>query len=76
MRSVKIETERVPRPVRDDMARCLLEQVVEYFERPGVEEAFQVWLVGYQQRRAAKEKKGATYEPTEGKVPAPVSGPV
>lgn len=48
-----IETAAVPRAVRDDLARPLLQRAMAYFEQPGVEEAFQAWLVEYRKRKAA-----------------------
>lgn len=36
------------------MARPLLERAMAYFEQPGVEEAFQAWLVEYQKKKAAE----------------------
>ena len=44
----------VPREVRDDLARPLAIAVDAYFKQPGVEEAFQVWLVGYKKRKATQ----------------------
>ena len=51
-KSVSFDLESVPRHIRDDMARSLLEAVTTYFSQPGVEEAFQEWL----SNRAAKRK--------------------
>lgn len=53
MEKICIETAAVPRAVRDDLARPLLERVMAYFEQPGVEEAYQKWLVEYRKRTAA-----------------------
>ena len=47
-----IDVTKVPRAVRDDFARPLLQRVVAYFEQPGVEEEFQKWLVEYKKRNA------------------------
>lgn len=54
MEQITIETARVPRAVRDDLARCLLERVVAYFDQPGVEDAFQAWLKEYRKRKPAQ----------------------
>ena len=54
MEQITIETARVPRAVRDDLARYLLERVAAYFEQPGVEDAFQAWLKEYRQRKPAQ----------------------
>lgn len=53
MENICIETAAVPRAVRDDLARPLLQRAMAYFEQPGVEEAFQAWLVGYRKRKTA-----------------------
>lgn len=53
MKEVAINVTEIPRPVRDDLARCLLERVVAYFDQPGVEEDFQAWLKEYKERKAA-----------------------
>lgn len=53
MKEVTINVAKIPRPVRDDLARCLLERVVAYFDQPGVEEDFQAWLKEYKERKAA-----------------------
>ena len=45
----------VPREIRDDLARPLALAVAAYFKQPGVEEAFQAWLVEYSKRRSIKE---------------------
>ena len=54
MEHICIETATVPRAVRDDLARPLLQRAMAYFEQPGVEEAFQAWLVEYQKRKTAE----------------------
>ncbi len=54
MERIAIEVEQVPRAVCDDMARCLLERVVAYFELPEVEAAFQEWLKEYRKRKPAR----------------------
>lgn len=53
MNTIAIDVTRVPRVVRDDIARPLLEKAVAYFEQPGVEEAFQEWLKEYRKRKPA-----------------------
>ena len=53
MKEVAINVTEIPRAVRDDLARSLLERVVVYFEQPGVEEDFQAWLKEYKERKAA-----------------------
>ncbi len=53
MEQLTIDVAAVPRATRDDIARHLLEQVVTYFNQPGVEEDFQEWLKGYKARKAA-----------------------
>ena len=53
MENICIETAAVPRAVRDDLARPLLQRAMAYFEQPGVEEAFQAWLVEYRKRKTA-----------------------
>lgn len=58
MNTIAIDVTAVPREVRDDMARPLLEKVVAYFEQPGVEEAFQEWLKEYRKRKAATSVAG------------------
>lgn len=55
MEQITIEVERVPRCICDDVARCLLECVTAYFEQPGVEAAFQIWLVEYRKRKKARD---------------------
>lgn len=54
MEHVTFEFDRVPRAVRDDMARCILERVVAYFEDPAVEADFQKWLKEYKKRKSAQ----------------------
>lgn len=54
MEKVEFDLQAVPREVRDDLARPLLAAVDNYFKRPGVEEQFQAWLVGYKKRRAGQ----------------------
>lgn len=49
-----IDTAAVPRVIRDELARPLLERAMAYFEQPGVEEAFQAWLVEYRKKKAAE----------------------
>lgn len=46
-----VDVTKVPRAVRDDFARPLLQRVVAYFEQPGVEEEFQRWLIEYKKRK-------------------------
>ena len=53
MKGVAIHVTQLPRAVRDDLARSLLERGVVYFEQPGVEEDFQAWLKEYKERKAA-----------------------
>ena len=53
MSNIPIEVTRVPRYVRDDVARPLLERAMAYFDQPGVEEKYQAWLVEYKKRKAA-----------------------
>lgn len=53
MDAVTFELDTVPREVRDDMARTLALAVDAYFKQPGVEEAFQRWLVEYKKRKPA-----------------------
>lgn len=53
MKQPTIEVAKVPRPVRDDLARTILENVVAFFDQPGVEEDFQAWLEEYKARKAA-----------------------
>ncbi len=53
MKQPTIEVAKVPRPVRDDLARTILENVVAFFDQPGVEEDFQAWLKEYKARKAA-----------------------
>lgn len=53
MKEVAINVTEIPRAVRDDLARSLLERVAVYFEQPGVEEDFQAWLKEYKERKAA-----------------------
>lgn len=53
MDTIVIDVAAVPREVRDDLARPLLERVAAYFEQPGAEEAFQAWLKEYRRRPAA-----------------------
>lgn len=48
-----IDVTSVPAQVRDDMARTILTAAVAYFEQPGVEDAFQAWLVEYKKRKLA-----------------------
>lgn len=50
MNTITIDVAEVPREVRDDLARPILERVAAYFEQPGVEEAFQAWLKEYKKR--------------------------
>lgn len=52
MKQPTIEVAKVPRPVRDDLARTILENVVAFFDQPGVEEDFRVWLKEYEARKA------------------------
>lgn len=54
MERITIDVERVPRGVCDDMARCLLERVMAYFEQPEAEAAFQAWLKEYRKRKQAR----------------------
>lgn len=54
MERIKIEFERVPRGVCDDLARCLLERVTAYFEQPEAEAAFQAWLKEYRKRKPVR----------------------
>lgn len=58
MNAVTIDVAAVPREIRDDMARPLLEKVVAYFEQPGAEEAFQEWLKEYKKRKPATSVVG------------------
>lgn len=53
MSTIAIDMTVVPREVRDDLARPLLEKAVAYFEQPGVEDAFQEWLKEYKKRKSA-----------------------
>ncbi len=53
MEEMTINVAKVPRAVRDDLARVLLERVVAYFDQPGVEEDFQAWLKEYRERKTA-----------------------
>ena len=53
MEEMTINVAKVPRAVRDDLARALLERVVVYFEQPGVEEDFQKRLKEYKERKTA-----------------------
>jgi hypothetical protein len=48
----------VPREVRDDLARPLAIAVDAYFKQPGVEEAFQAWLVDYKKRKVKQTGNG------------------
>lgn len=52
MEAITFELDTVPREVRDDLARPLALAVDAYFKQPGVEEAFQRWLVEYKKRKA------------------------
>ena len=49
-----IDTAKVPLYIRDELARPLLERAMAYFEQPGVEEAFQAWVVEYRKKKAAE----------------------
>lgn len=53
--NVTLDLTTVPQAIRDDLARSLALKVDEYFRQPGVEEAFQVWLVEYKKRKGTEE---------------------
>lgn len=48
----------IPREIRDDLARPLAILVADYFEKPGVEDAFQAWLMEYKKRKKGGERDG------------------
>lgn len=56
--AITFDLAAVPREVRDDLARPLAIAVDAYFKQPGVEAAFQVWLVEYKKRKAASAAEG------------------
>jgi hypothetical protein len=54
IRVITFNLAEIPREIRDDLARPLAIAVDAYFKQPGVEEAFQAWLVDYKKRKVTQ----------------------
>lgn len=49
--SVQVKHSDIPKYISDRLARQTLHALDRFFAIPGVEEDYQQWLIGYQERR-------------------------
>jgi hypothetical protein len=56
---ITISPEKIPKPKADRLASATLHAVERYFEKPGVKENYEKWLVEYRRTHPESEKAGA-----------------